>query len=188
MKRKVLIAVVGSMSILLAACGNNRTKETSSNNSENVENHYFVDGKELTEDEYNQYLSEQEELNKELTEGEKIVVYTIQQLQDALKNPHSLEIYSIHYKRQYSDNTGDYYIKIEYSANNDLGGKVEDTLYYKFDIDVFSDDSEKALRAKMFGCEEVAFDEYDTGRRSNYKETEIDIDRILNNIDITIIE
>lgn len=155
---------------------------------EEQEKVYVVEGKELNEQEYNDYLSKQEELNKELTEGEKVVVYTIQQLQDALKNPHSLEIYSIHYKRQSSDNTGDYYIKVEYSANNDLGGTVENTLYYKFDIDVFSDDSEKALRAKMFGCKEVAFNEYDTGRRADYEETEINIDRILNNIDMVIIE
>ena len=36
MKRKVLIAVVGAMSILLAACGNNGTKETGSNDNSGI--------------------------------------------------------------------------------------------------------------------------------------------------------
>lgn len=36
MKRKVLIAVVGAMSILLAACGSDKLKETSSNNNSGI--------------------------------------------------------------------------------------------------------------------------------------------------------
>lgn len=72
MKRKVLITVVLAISILLAACGSNETKETS-NNSGTVENHYFIDGKELTEDEYNQYLADKEQQ----PESEEITKYNL---------------------------------------------------------------------------------------------------------------
>lgn len=74
MKKKVLMVVVGAISILLAACGSNGTKETSSNdNSGTVENHYFIDGKELTEDEYNQYISDKEQQQ----ELEEIIKYNL---------------------------------------------------------------------------------------------------------------
>lgn len=141
-----------------------------------------------TENEYNQYLDDKGNSETELTEDEKAAIYTIQQLQDALKNPHSMNLYSIKFKRQYSDGTGNYIFKVEYSAENNMGGTVEDTLYYQFDTGVYSGDSERALSAKMFGCKEVQFNEYDIGTRADYEETELNIDRILDNIDIVIIE
>lgn len=157
-------------------------------NSNTVENHYFVDGKELTEDEYKEYLEEkekqEEELNRTLTEDEKAAIYTIQQLRDSLKNPHSMKIYSIFYKYNTTHNW--YLFKIEYSAENQVGGTVEDTLYYQFDIDIYSDDSEKALSARMFGCKEIDWNSY--GKDYNGDETELEADRILNNIDIDILE
>lgn len=157
-------------------------------NSNTIENHYFVDGKELTEDEYKEYLEENEkqdeELNKELIEDEKAAIYTIQQLRDSLKNPHSMKIYSIFYKYNTTHNW--YLFKIEYSAENQVGGTVEDTLYYQFDTDIYSEDSEKALSAKMFGCKEIEWNSYD--KDYNGDEIELEVDRILNNIDIDILE
>lgn len=157
-----------------------------SNNT--IENHYFIDGKELTEDEYKEYLEEKgkqdEELYKELEEDEKAAIYTIQQLRDSLKNPHSMKVYSIFYKYNTTHNW--YLFKIEYSAENNMGGTVEDTIYYQFDTDIYSDDSKKALSAKMFGCKEIDWNSY--GKDYNGDETELEIDRILDNIDIEILE
>ena len=133
--------------------------------SNTIENHYFVDGKELTED-------------------KKAAIYTIQQLRDSLKNPHSMKIYSIFYKYNTTNNW--YLFKIEYSAENQIGGTVEDTLYYQFDTDIYSDDSEKALSARMFGCKEIDWNSY--GKDYNGDETEIEVDIILNNIDTDILE
>ncbi len=157
-------------------------------NNNTIENHYFIDGKELTEDEYKEYLEkkeqQEEEPNKELKEDEKAAIYTIQQLRDSLKNPHSMKVYSIFYK--YSTTHNWYLFKIEYSAENNMGGTVEDTLYYQFDTDIYSDDSEKALSAKMFGCKEIDWNSY--GKDYNGDETELAVERILDNIDIDILE
>ncbi|MCI9297653.1 MAG: hypothetical protein HFI10_09425 [Lachnospiraceae bacterium] len=152
--------------------------------SNTIENHYFVDGKELTEDEYKEYLEEMEKQEEELTEDKKAAIYTIQQLRDSLKNPHSMKIYSIFYKYNTTNNW--YLFKIEYSAENQIGGTVEDTLYYQFDTDIYSDDSEKALSARMFGCKEIDWNSY--GKDYNGDETEIEVDIILNNIDTDILE
>lgn len=187
MRKKVLCMLLSTVICFgMCSCGNAEQKE---NTSGNVENHYFVDGKELSEDEYNQYLEDKENLEAELTEAEKAAIYTIQQLQNALKNPHSMKIYSIAYKRQYSSGTGNYIFKVEYSAENNIGGTVEDTLYYQFDTGIYlgDTDSERALSAQMFGCKEVAFNEYDTGKRADFEEQKIDIDRVLNNLDIDIL-
>lgn len=187
MKRKCLIAVIGAMSILLAACGSSGGNDKQDSGG-TVENHYFVDGKELSEEEYKEYLDEKEkqkeELNRELTEDEKAAIYTIQQLRDSLKNPHSMKLYSIKYKKG-SENSRYILFSVEYSAENNVGGTVEDTLYYQFDNEIYSDNSEKALSARMFGCKEVEFNKY---FKSKYEEIEIDVDRVLNNIDIDVLE
>jgi hypothetical protein len=161
MKRKVLIAIVGAMSILLVACGSNI--DTNKQDSGTVEN---------------------QTQEKELTEEEKAAIYTIQQLRDNLKNPHSMKIYSIFYKYNTTHNW--YLFKIEYSAENNIGGTVEDTLYYQFDTDIYSEDSQKALSARMFGCEEIDWNSY--GKNYNGDETELEVDRILDNIDIDILK
>lgn len=184
MKKKIITGLLMvTVCLCFCSCGT-----ISSENEKEVENHYFVDGKELSEEEYNQYLKEkekqEEELNKELTEDEKAAVYTIQQLRDNLKNPHSMKIYSVFFKY---DTTHDHYLfKIEYSAENNIGGTVEDTLYYQFDTDIYSDDEKEALSARMFGCEEIDWISYDKDYYGD--ETELEVDRILNNIDIDILE
>lgn len=181
MRKKCCLMLVSALIAFgLCACGGNTETDSTEQKQQ-----YIINGEEVSEEEYQKYLAEQETLqDTEITEAEKAAIYTIQQLQEVLKNPHSLEIYSINYKRSNEDNTGDYYIKVEYSAENNMGGRVEDTLYYKFDLNIFSEDSKKALNARLFGCEEVHFNDYDTGRRSDYEEIEIDIDRVLNNIDM----
>ena len=50
-----------------------------------------------------------------------------------LKNPHSLEIYSIKKKNV----LGSYFYKINYSAENNLGGKVEDYFYVRTSTEEF---------------------------------------------------
>lgn len=57
MKKKFLNVGIALTSIFLVACGSNQTKEINNNI---IENHYIVDGKELTEEEYKKYLNEKE--------------------------------------------------------------------------------------------------------------------------------
>lgn len=125
--------------------------------------------------------TQQGELEAEkLTEAEKASIYTIQQLQNALKNPRSMKLYSINYK---TDIIGDYYFKVEYSAENYMGGTVEDIWYYKFRIDVFSEDGKEALGAEL-ASGKASFLDYGASYLS--EENEMDIDRVLNNIDIDV--
>lgn len=119
----------------------------------------------------------------ELTDGEKACIYAMQQLQDALKNPHSLEVYSI----QYVYAGFDYEVKIEYAANNDYGGKVEDDYCYEINDQIFSDDveyDEKVMSAK-YSSGYIKTYEYN---KMNRDETEVDVQKILDNIDMVILE
>ena len=196
-KKGGMLVLLSIVTFCLCSCGGN-----SKSQEESVK--YIVDGKELSEKEYQEYIAKQEETTEEttkqeettkettqevtqaeLTEAEKAAIYAVQCLKSALKNPHSLELYSIKYKRG-NNIDGDYFIKVEYAADNNFGGKVEDTFYYKFDLDLLSEDSKKVAHAMLFGCGEVGYSEYDLGRRSDYTETEVDIERVLNNIDIVL--
>ena len=89
MKKKMLLAMLGAISILLVACGSGGNKSESSQPqaddreiaedgetgafdvSTEVEKHYIVDDKELTEEEYQEYLKEKEQKKKEKQEKKK---------------------------------------------------------------------------------------------------------------------
>ena len=73
----------------------------------------------------------------------------MQQLRNNLKNPHSLKVYSIHY--YVYDTTNDLFVAIEYEATNNVGGTVEDWLYYDVDGDLFSSDEKEVAAAKLPG-------------------------------------
>lgn len=162
MKEKIITLFMAfSVITVLAACGN--TENTKNAQQENIDR-----------------METSEETTEELTEGETAVIYAAQRLQDALKNPHSLEIYSMYYKC----GSTEYYVKIEYAATNSYGGLVEDTFCYEVNDGIFSDDNEDVEKAARTsgGIETYKFNAKDR------EEIEVDTQRILDNIDMVIVE
>ncbi|WP_285816090.1 hypothetical protein [Thomasclavelia cocleata] len=83
MKKKFLNVGIALTSIFLVACGSNQTKEINNNI---IENHYIVDGKELTEEEYKKYLNEKETtVNQEQKQEESTVKDTEKTIQEDTK-------------------------------------------------------------------------------------------------------
>ncbi|MCH5332789.1 MAG: hypothetical protein J1D89_02425 [Agathobacter sp.] len=61
MKRKILCILLSTTIVFsFCSCGNTEQKEDNSTAETSI-NHYFVDGKKLTEEEYNAYLAQQEQ-------------------------------------------------------------------------------------------------------------------------------
>ena len=94
--------------------------------------------------------------------------YAVSYLSSFLKNPHSIEVYSIKSKTT----SGSYFYVINYSAENNVGGRIEDTCCIRYSqnkIGVlstngagmsFEDASEDALELynKFVGAEETKLD------------------------------
>ena len=156
MKKKlvVLLSLVLVMCSLFCACGTSNEKTSTGE------------------------ATKQEE-PKELSEGEKIAIYTMNKLIDNLENPRSLEVYEINYV---FDESITYIICVEYSANNDLGGRVEEELYYEVSNLIFSDDDFERGNALIAGGDEISEIEYNE-KVERYGEKELDIERIMNNLD-----
>ncbi len=78
---------------------------------------------------------EEETEPAELSEPEQVVLVAYQKLKEELLNPHSLEIYECYAKKARDG----YYVRIDYSATNKMGGRNEKQGYFK----VMSHDDKK---------------------------------------------
>lgn len=156
MKKKivVLLSLVLVMCSLLCACGTSNEKTSTGE------------------------ATKQEE-PKELSEGEKIAIYTMNKLIDNLENPRSLEVYEINYV---CSGEWNYIVCIEYSSNNEYGGRIEEEIYYNVTDKIFSDDDFERGNALIAGGDETSKFEYDE-KVEQYGEKELDIERIMNNLD-----
>lgn len=153
--KKIAIVLIISISLLLCACGNGNINKADSS----------IESTEVTK--------------KEFTEYEKAAVFAVKILQEHLKNPHSLEVYSIHGKNMEGE---DYYFKIEYSATNNLGGTVEDKFYYCVSKDIFSSDEKEVFNGKAILSKSISLSDYLEDRRGDEKEFDVQI--IMDNLDI----
>ena len=113
----------------------------------------------------------------ELSESEQAVLVAYQKLKEELLNPHSLEIYES-YAKKGSDG---YYVRIDYSETNKMGGRNEKQGYFK----VMSHDDKKEsyvqleLAAVLNGLS-AQYDEYEKQYNScSGEEVSIDPDRII---------
>lgn len=173
MKKGVLMAGVAALAIVLSACGNGGTKEASSDNNSKKE--------EIQEEE------------KPLSGNEIAAIYAIQQLKKGLKNPHSLNIFEIKYLCiSIDESLSEYEIQIEYSAENNVGGTIENTKYYTFKADVYTSnkDNTELIKIKNEDCGFNKLPIMESHLKKNFAEKGItvDIDRVLNNIDVDITE
>ena len=157
MKKKlvVLLSLVLVMCMLFCACGKSN-EQTSTGES-----------------------NKQEE-PKELSEGEKIAIYAMNKLINKLENPRSLEVYEIKYL---CSDGWDYIVCIEYSSNNDLGGREEEEYYLGVTDSIFSDDDFERSNALIAGGQDYSWLDYKHRLEWNWEEKELDIERIMNNLD-----
>lgn len=155
---------------------------------EQVENHYFVDGKELTEEEYENYLEEKGKLKG----NEIAAIYAVQQLKEHLKNPHSMNLFSIEYLCLSIDyGVADFIVKIEYSSENNVGGTIEDIQYYEFKAAMYnySEQSKDLIELESDSCGfilDIMIDYYEKDFKE--KGNAVNIEKVLNNIDIDVTE
>lgn len=139
---------------------------------------------------------EQENLeeNSKLKGNEIAAIYAVQQLKKHIKNPHSMNIFSLSYICLSVDNgVADYIIRIEYSSENDIGGTVEEIKYYEFKADMYDyleGENKNLIEIDTNNCDFITM-----GMLESYYDKEfekenymIDIDIVLNNIDIDISE
>lgn len=61
-----------------------------------------------------------------INENDIAGIFAVRTLQETLKNPHSIKLFSVTKKE---DSSGNIIVKIEYSAENSLGGSVENDYY-----------------------------------------------------------
>lgn len=148
--------------------------------------------------EYIEQLEQKEQVNLEensrLKGNEIAAIYAVQQLKKHIKNPHSMSIFSLSYLCLSVDNgIADYIIRIEYSAENDIGGTVEEIMYYEFKAamyDYSSEENKDLIAIDTDNCDFITMgmlkNQYDKEfKKENYI---IDIETVLNNIDIDISE
>ena len=84
---------------------------------------------------------EAETESEELSEPEQAVLVAYQKLKEELLNPHSLEVYECSAKKGHDG----YFVKIDYSATNKMGGWNEHQGYFK----VMSHDDKKESYVQM---------------------------------------
>ena len=84
---------------------------------------------------------EAETESEELSEPEQAVLVAYQKMKEELLNPHSLEVYECYAKKGYDG----YFVRIDYSATNKMGGRNEHQGYFK----VMSHDDEKESYVQM---------------------------------------
>lgn len=148
--------------------------------------------------EYVKQLEQEEQINLEenskLKGNEIAAIYAVQQLKKHIKNPHSMNIFSLSYICLSVDNgVADYIIRIEYSAENDIGGTVEEIMYYEFKAamyDYLAEENKDLIEIDKDNCNFITMgmlkNQYDKEfEKENYI---IDIETVLNNIDIDISE
>lgn len=112
----LLIVILG-----VSACGNAVKTEAI---KEEI-NHYMIDGKEVTEEEYYEAIESKEQLTAE----EKFAVDYLLAFSHFIKNPHSLNLYHVWvYIKDISGSKKWYYVTYEYSASNDVGGTLENIM------------------------------------------------------------
>lgn len=85
--------------------------------------------------------SEDETESEELSEPEQAVLVAYQKLKEELLNPHSLEVYECYAKK----GRDGYFVRIDYSATNKMGGRNEHQGYFK----VMSHDDKKESYVQM---------------------------------------
>lgn len=78
---------------------------------------------------------------EELSESEQAVLVAYQKIEEELLNPHSLEVYECYAKKGYDG----YFVRIDYSATNKMGGRNEHQGYFK----VMSHDDKKESYVQM---------------------------------------
>lgn len=134
------------------------------------------------------------EENSILKGNEIAAIYAVQQLKKYIKNPHSINIFSISYICLSVDNgVADYIIRLEYSTENNIGGTVEEVVYYEFKAamyDYLVGENKDLIEIDTDNCDFITMgmlkSHYDKEfEKENYI---IDIDTVLNNIDIDILE
>lgn len=202
MKRKFLCILLSSAIVFsLCSCGN-----TGQNNStaESNTNHYFVDGKELTEEEYNAYLAEQEQKQEEpqeqkeptRTEGKTTVNATEDNTAETEQAETILDIY-IGDTFTLSDGTNELEITLNsVDLEQEVHSLVEDTnsfsqyladqdnetyVVMKLDIKNVGGDSISYKVFDGYNSEKRAYNEIllTFGDKYNYKMAQIDTESII---------
>lgn len=188
MKKKFIALVLSALVAFgLCACGGN-----SETGSTEPKQQYIVNGEEVSEEEYQEYLTEQQALqeemekSEELTPEEQFAADYLTTFSSSFKNPHSLELYHVWvYIQDMSTSDKDsiwYYVTYEYSAENDMGGRIEGVVGNKSPITVNATEGEtlesvieevKALSLVNDGFFTSA------GTKAQEKGEEVDADKIL---------
>ena len=153
--KKILLAATCMTVTGVALCG--------CNNSENEETKSTIQ-------------TTNQEAEAELTTEEKYAVILLQYIQDSLKNPHSLKVYTI--KCNKADEYGcDIYV--EYSGTNDYGADVESGAGYNVGTVYFTGTSEEVENAVLWdtGITESVFISKDDC------EITLDVDKVMKHID-----
>ena len=119
---------------------------------------------------------EDETESEELSESEQAVLVAYQKMKEELLNPHSLEVYECYAKKGYDG----YFVRIDYSATNKMGGRNERQGFFK--VMSHNDKKESYVQMELAGVlnglaaqYEVYEEQYN---RCSAKEVSVDPDRI----------
>lgn len=77
-----------------------------------------------------------------VTDSEVAAIYAINVLKDRLKNPSSLEIISAGVT-SHTDISSTWYVEINYTAANDVGGNLEDVFYWEVEVPVYNENTDR---------------------------------------------
>ena len=120
----------------------------------------------------------------ELTEPEQAVLVAYQKIKEELLNPHSLEVYECYAKKARDG----YYVRIDYSATNKMGGRNEKQGYFK----VMSHDDKRESYVQMefagvLNGLSAQFEEYEKQYNScSAEEISVDPERVAAHEDDTV--
>ena len=215
MKRMIARVLSAVMILSLCACGNGVSEEARAVQhkiDKALESTPTYGELEEIRESYNDLLEEERATVKdydkieplfELNATEVSAVYAVQQLKDRLKNPSSLKLLSVAISKPYENTSVP--IKIDYTAENNIGGTVEDTYYcvvslatYDKDNDTWSCGLESLFQSRyrlelvnsllgskssIEGSQEYAKKEYNRGKPAN-----LDAEKIISNQALTIKE
>lgn len=166
MKRLIALLLTLIMALSLCACGGNDSQNTLNSSSETDSN------------------SSENNLTLEELKSIIAVKRVMEYLNDTLRDPNSVSILEI---SAVKDPDSDYHIvRIDYNADNGMGGKNRDDFYIETsngglgdNTEYFGNDAEKNLRR---GNNKTLYDKYIS---EGMEEVEIDIDTVMNNLDLT---
>ena len=168
--RKKFIALLLATLFIFGLCACSRSGETS---SIEVGQPNIVSGEDVSK--------EETEKPEELTPEEQFAVNYLLAFSSQLKNPHSLELYRVWVEIYSISSSTNYFITCEYSAKNNVGGRIEGVVGNKVDfiVDKTNRDTLESVLDSLKGpyFADLYFTPLGTNAKKNGKE--IDADKIL---------